>query len=112
MWLSAGKESTCNTGDLGSIPGLGKIPWRREKLLTPVFWPGEFHPVHGIPNSRTQLSDFHFHYLGETSPPYLTVAPTLSPALVYTVQEGNLPSGKNRRLVLEADEQTKQNCNS
>jgi len=22
---------------------VGKIPWRREKLLTPVFWPGEFH---------------------------------------------------------------------
>ena len=23
---SAGKESTCNAGDLGSIPGLGKYP--------------------------------------------------------------------------------------
>ena len=23
---SAGKESTCNVGDLGSIPGLGKPP--------------------------------------------------------------------------------------
>ena len=22
---------------------VGKIPWRREKLPTPVFWPGEFH---------------------------------------------------------------------
>ena len=32
--------------DLGSIPWLGRIPWRRERLLTPVFWPGEFH---GIP---------------------------------------------------------------
>jgi len=27
---SDGKESTCNAGDPGSIPGLGKIPWRRE----------------------------------------------------------------------------------
>ena len=25
-----GKESACNAGDLGSIPGSGKIPWRRE----------------------------------------------------------------------------------
>jgi len=33
---SAGKES-CNMGDLGSIP-----PWKRERLPTPVFWPGEF----------------------------------------------------------------------
>ena len=23
------KESACNAGDLGSTPGLGKIPWRR-----------------------------------------------------------------------------------
>ena len=22
---------------------VGKIPWRREQLPTPVFWPGEFH---------------------------------------------------------------------
>ena len=42
---SAGKESACNVGDLGPIPGLGKalFPWRRERLPTPVFWPGEFH---------------------------------------------------------------------
>ena len=26
---SDGKESACNAGDLGSIPGLGKIPWGR-----------------------------------------------------------------------------------
>ena len=28
--------------DLGLIPGLGMIPWRRERLPTAVFWPGEF----------------------------------------------------------------------
>ena len=28
---SADKESTCNAGDLGSVPGL-EIPWRRERL--------------------------------------------------------------------------------
>ena len=38
---SAGKESACNAGDLGSIPGLEKIPWRREWQPTPVFLPGE-----------------------------------------------------------------------
>ena len=32
-----------NMGDLGSIPGLGRFPWKRERLPTPVFWPGEFH---------------------------------------------------------------------
>ena len=40
---SAGKESARNAGDLGSIPAWGKIPWGRERLPTPVFWPGEFH---------------------------------------------------------------------
>ena len=40
---SDGKESACNTGSPGSIPRLGKIPWRREWLPTLVFCPGEFH---------------------------------------------------------------------
>ena len=30
---SVGKESTCNAGDPGSIPGLGRV-----RLPTPVFW--------------------------------------------------------------------------
>ena len=25
-----------------------KIPWRREKLPTPVFWPGEFHGLYSL----------------------------------------------------------------
>ena len=33
-------------GDLSSILGVGKIPWRRERLPT-VFWPGEFHGLYG-----------------------------------------------------------------
>ena len=40
---SARKESTSNVGDLGSIPCFGEITWRRERLPTPVCWPGEFH---------------------------------------------------------------------
>ena len=35
------KKSTCNERDLGLIPGLGKIPWRRAWQPTPVFLPGE-----------------------------------------------------------------------
>ena len=27
-------------------PWVGKIPWRRERLPTPVFWPGEFHELY------------------------------------------------------------------
>ena len=40
---SVDKGSACNAGDTGSIPGSGKIPWRRAWQPTPVFLPGEFH---------------------------------------------------------------------
>ena len=43
---SAGKESACNAGDLDPIPGLGRSPWRRERLPTSVCWPGEFHGLY------------------------------------------------------------------
>ena len=38
---SEGKESACNARDPGSVPGWGKIPCRRKRQPTPVFWPGE-----------------------------------------------------------------------
>ena len=83
--VSDGKESACNAGHPGLIPGsrrssgevigyplqyswaslvaqlvknppamqetwfdpwVGKVPWRRERLPTLVFWPGEFHEVY------------------------------------------------------------------
>ena len=31
----------------GFNPWVGKIPWRREQIPTPVFWPGEFHGLCG-----------------------------------------------------------------
>ena len=34
---SAGKELACSAGDPSSIPGLGRFPWRRVRLPTPVF---------------------------------------------------------------------------
>ena len=92
IFVSVGNESTCNAGDPGSIPGLGrsagegishslhyswaslvahlvkkppamwvnlwvdprfnlwvgKIPWRRERLPTPVFRHGECHGLHSL----------------------------------------------------------------
>ena len=49
-------------------PWVGKMPWRRERLPTPVFWPGEFHGlyiVHGVAKSQIRLSDFHFQVVAE-----------------------------------------------
>ena len=43
---STGTESDCNVRDLGSIPGLGRFPWRRERLPTAVFWHVEFHGLY------------------------------------------------------------------
>ena len=42
-------------------PWAGKIPWRRERLSTPVFWPGEFHGQSMESQSQTWLSHFHFY---------------------------------------------------
>ena len=36
------KASACNVGDLGSMPGSGRFPWRR-KWQSTVFLPGESH---------------------------------------------------------------------
>ena len=38
---SDGKESSCNAGRPGFDPWVRKIPWRRERLPTPAFLPGE-----------------------------------------------------------------------
>ena len=60
-WLSW-KIIRPQCGRPGFNPWVGKIPQRRESLLTPVFWPAEFHGQSmGIAKSWTRLSSFHFH---------------------------------------------------
>ena len=55
--------------DSKEFPWVGKIPWRRERLPTPVLLPGEFHGQKSLAGycawghkSQTQLNDFHFHH--------------------------------------------------
>ena len=57
---SAGKESACNAGDLGLNPGLGRFPWRKERLPIPVFWPREFHRLMGSQRVRHSWATFTF----------------------------------------------------
>ena len=61
---SAGKESACNVGDLGSIPGLGRSPGEGKgyPLQYSSLENSRDYIVHGVTKSRTQLSDFHFHF--------------------------------------------------
>ena len=61
---SAGKESTCNAGDLGLNPGLGRSPGEGED------YPLQYcrledsmgYIVHGVAKSLTRMSNFHFHF--------------------------------------------------
>ena len=48
---SEGKEFACNAGDPRFDPWVGKIPWRREQLSSPVFLLGEFHGQRGLVGS-------------------------------------------------------------
>ena len=40
---SASKESACNVGDLGLIPGSGRSSWRRKWQPTRILLPRKFH---------------------------------------------------------------------
>ena len=59
---SAGKESTCNVGDLGSISGLGRSPGKGKGY--PLQYSGlessMDYIVHGVAKSWTPLSDSQF----------------------------------------------------
>ena len=61
-----GKESTCNAGDLSSIPGLGRFqegngyPLQYSCLENSMEREAWQAIVHGIAKSRTQLRGFRF----------------------------------------------------
>ena len=72
---SVGEEFTCNAGDLGSIPGLERSP--REGKGYPLQYSDLENSldcvVHGVAESETWLSDFHFR-----SHPYMTTGKTIA----------------------------------
>ena len=59
------KESACNAGDLGSIPGLGRSPGEGKGY--PLQYSGLENSmdyiVHGVKESQTRLSNFDFSLL-------------------------------------------------
>ena len=62
LFSSAGKESACNAGDLGSIPGLRRSPgegngYHSSILAWRIPWTVQSVEL----QSWTQLSDFHTH---------------------------------------------------
>ena len=61
MWLS-GKESACNVGDLGLVPGLGRSPGKGKGYPLQYFGLENSTDciVHGVAKSQTRLRDFTF----------------------------------------------------
>ena len=74
---SAGKESACNAGDPGSMPGLRRSPGEGKGY--PLQCSGLENSmdciVHGVSKSLTRLSDFHFSsgWLLTDSPNFLCI---------------------------------------
>ena len=67
LGASAGKESTCNVGDLGLISELGRSPGEGKgyPLQNSGLENSMDCTVHGVVKSQTQLSYFHFHASGD-----------------------------------------------
>ena len=90
---SAGKESACNVGDLGSVPGLGRSPGEGKGYA--LQYSGLENSmdctVHGVAKSQTRLSDFHFHWASRLNlewPEQLTCVSMHSwTHVTYTVSE-------------------------
>ena len=63
----------------GFDPWVGKIPWRKERLPTPVFWSENSMDciVCGVAKSQTWLTDFHFTSL-DIRLRYLVYVPVVS----------------------------------
>ena len=61
---SAGKETACNAGDLGSVPGLGRSPGEGKGY--PLQYSGLENSmeciVHEVAKSWRQPRDFHFNH--------------------------------------------------
>ena len=76
---SAGKESACNVGNLGLIPGLGRSP--EEEKGYPLQYSGLENAmdsiVHRVAESQTQLNDFHFIHFTCWAHKYLQMLYTL-----------------------------------
>ena len=75
-----GKKSTCSVERPGFDPWVGKKPWRREWLPTPVFWPGEFHGLYS-PWGHRELDMTEWLSLKLNIPSYICTTSSLSTPL-------------------------------
>ena len=99
---SAGTESVCNAGGLGSIPGLGRSPGEAKGY--PLQYPGLENSmdciVYGVTKSWTRLSNFHFTWVWT----YSKYRQTLSLLILMTKSLSKL------RLILQMRIKTWRSC--
>ena len=66
---SVGKESDwLQCRRTGFNLWVGKIPWRRERLATPGFWPGDFHDSPWGPKQLDMTEWFSLHFTSYPMP--------------------------------------------
>ena len=103
---SDGKESACNAGDSGSIPGLGRSagegnghPLQYSCLENPMDGGAWWATVHGVAKSWTRLSDFpftfHFYALEKEMATHSSVLAWRIPGMA---EPGGLPSMGSHRV--------------
>ena len=104
---SDNRESACNAGELGSIPGSGRSPGEGNGnplqyscLENPMDAGAWWAIVHGVAKSRTRLSNFtftfHFHALEKEMATHSSVLAWRIPGMG---EPGGLPSLGSHRLM-------------
>ena len=100
------KESACQAGDLGLIPGSGRSPGEGngnplqysclENSMDKGAW---WATVHGVTKSRTQLNDFTFTFpLHALEKEMATHSSVLAWKIPGTAEPGGLPSMGSHRV--------------
>ena len=87
-------------GNLGSITGLERFPWRRERLPTPVFWPGEFHGLY-TPWGHKKCESESRSVMSDSLQPHGLYSPWNSPGQYTRVGSLSLLQGNLSKLGIE-----------
>ena len=83
----------------GFKPGVGNIPWRREKLHTPVFGPGEFRELYSPwdhkESDTTERLSLYKQYMEKEMATHFRV---LAWEIPWTEEPGQLQSTGSQRI--------------
>ena len=93
---SAGKESPCGAGELGSIAGLGRSPGEGKCYPIPVFWPGEFHGLYSPWCHKESHATFTLQLIlisfSQSFPLWVSALPICLDAIFYSLLYFQVPT--------------------